>query len=79
MGKRADMLMDKYRQKADKMYGQGRVRTKLDEFGDLMDLVMDSFNEVSNNANNLIESMAGSRAALVARREDRHLSDQEKG
>ena len=79
MDKRAYMLMDEYREKADKMDGQGRVRTKLDEFGDLMGLVVGRFNEVSNDVNNLIESMAGSRAALVARREGRHLSDQEKG
>ena len=79
MDKRDYMLMDEYREKADKMDGQGRVRTKLEEFGDLMGLVVGRFNEVSNDVKNLIESMAGNRAALVARREGRHLSDQEKG
>ena len=54
MDKRAYMLMDEYREKADKMDGQGRVRTKLDEFGDLMGLVVGRFNEVSNDVNNLV-------------------------
>ena len=37
------------------------------------------FNEVSNDTNNLIEKMADSRVDKMARREGRHLSDQEKG
>ena len=31
------------------MEGQGRVRRKSDEFGDLMVLIVGRFNEVSNN------------------------------
>ena len=37
------------------------------------------FNEVSNDLNNLIEIMAESRVKLVARRDGRQLSDNEKG
>ena len=83
--RRAGALMDEYREKADKMdqllgeEGQGRVRRKLDQFGDLLGLVVGRFNEVSNDINNLIEIMADSRVNMVARRDGRHVSDQEKG
>ena len=59
--------------------GQGRVRRRLDQFGDLLGLVVGRFNEVSIDINNLIEKMADSRVDMMARREGRHLSDQEKG
>ena len=77
--------MDEYRAKADKMdqllgeEGQERVRRKLDQFGDLLGFVVGRFNEVSNDINNLIEIMADSRVNMVARRDGRHVSDQEKG
>ena len=79
---RADRLMGEYRDKADRMdqllglEEGGRVRRKLDQFGDLLGLVVGRFNEVSNDTNNLIDTMAESRVATVARREGRQLSDQ---
>ena len=55
------------------------MRRKLDQFGDLLGLVVGRFNEVSNDLNNLLDKMAESRVALVARRDGRELSDAEKG
>ena len=83
--RRAGALMEEYREKADGMdkllgeEGGGRVRRKLDQFGDLLGLVVGRFNEVSIDLNNLIENMAESRVNLVARRDGRQLSDNEKG
>ena len=82
---RAGKLMQEYREKADGMdqllgeEGGGRVRRKLDQFGDLVGLVVGRFNEVSNDLSNLVENMAESRVNLVARRDGRQLSDNEKG
>ena len=42
-------------------------------------MVVGRFNEVSIDLNNLVDKMADSRVALVARREGRELSDHEKG
>ena len=42
-------------------------------------MVVGRFNEVSNDLNNLVENMAESRVNLVARRDGRQLSDNEKG
>ena len=73
--RRAGTLMSEYRGKADTMdqllgeEGGGRVRRRLDQFGDLLGLVVGRFNEVSNDLNNLIDMMAESRVALVARKE----------
>ena len=55
------------------------MRRKLDQFGDLLGLVVGRFNEVSNDLNKLIEKMAKSRVNLVARSNCRKLSDNEKG
>ena len=83
--RRAEKLMDEYREKADNMdrllgeEGQGRVRRKLDQFGDLLGLVVGRFNEVSNDVNNLIDIMADSRVKMMARRDGRQISDKEKG
>ena len=83
--KRAGNLIEEYRGKADNMdlllgeEGQGRVRRKLDQFGDLLGLVVGRFNEVSNDVNNLIDVMADSRVKMMARREGRQISDKEKG
>ena len=77
--------MEEYRKKAGDMdlllgeEGQGRVRRRLDQFGQLNGLVVGRFNEVSNDLNNLIDQMADSRVDLVARREGRLLSEQERG
>ena len=56
--------MDEYRKKADNMDnllgegGQNRVRRRLDQFGQLMGLVVGQFNEVSEDTHKLIEQMA---------------------
>ena len=62
--RRVGTLMEDYRGKADGMdqllgeEGGGRVRRKLDQFGDLLGLVVGRFNEVSNDLSNLLQSMA---------------------
>ena len=43
------------------------------------EMVVGRFNEVSNDLNNLVEKKAESRVNLVARRDGRQLSDNEKG
>ena len=66
----------------DQLMGEdnnGRVRRKLDQFGDLLGLVVGRLKEVSNDLSNLMERMAESRVAMVARRDGRELSDHEKG
>ena len=66
----------------DQLLGEkdgGRVRRKLDQFGDLLVMVVGRFIEVSNDLSNLIEIMAESRVKLVARREGRQLSDNKNG
>ena len=83
--RRAGTLMEDYRGKADGMdkllgeEGGGRVRRKLDQFGDLLGLVVGRFNEVSNDLSNLLQSMAESRVNMIARRDGRQLSDHEQG
>ena len=86
--KRAVKLMGEYREKADKMdrligeesdNGQGRVRRQLDQFGELVGLVVGQFNEISNDTHQLIDEMAKSRVEKVARLEGRQISGHEKG
>ena len=86
MDKRADKLMGEYRDKAGKMdsllgdsTGHGRVRTHLDQFGELVGLVVGQFNEVSNDTHQLIDMMAKSRVEKIARLEGRQISESEKG
>ena len=55
------------------------MRRKLDQFGDLLGLVVGRFNEVSNDISNLLQSMAESRVNMVAGRDGRQLSDHEQG
>ena len=45
----------------------------------ILGLVVGRFKEVSNDLSNLMERMAESRVAMVARRDGRELSDHEKG
>ena len=66
--------MEEYREKADDMdtllgeEGQGIVRRRLDQFGVLVGLVVGQFNEASDDINMLLEQMADSRPALLARK-----------
>ena len=74
VNRRADLLMEEYRKKADEMdrllgeEGQGRVRRRLDEFGDLLGLVFGQFGEASDDVHQLVEHLADSRIALLTRR-----------
>ena len=85
VNRRADKLMDEYRNKANDMdnllgeEGQGRVRRKLDQFGMLVGIVVGQFNEASDDTHMLLDQMADSRVALVARRDGRQVSDTERG
>ena len=71
---RAKALMGEYRAKADRMDrllgegdGHGRVRRRLDEFGELIGLVSGVFNEASTDLLQLLDTMATSRVDAVAR------------
>ena len=85
VNRRSDKLMEEYRKKADNMDkilgegGQNRVRRRLDQFGQLVGLVVGQFNEVSDDTHKLLEHMADSRVNMVSRREGRQMSDQERG
>ena len=69
--RRADKLMEEYRKKAEYLdrligeQGQGRVRRRLDQFGDLVGIVVGQFNEVSGDIHMMLEQMADSRVAVV--------------
>ena len=77
--------MDDYRKKADQMdrllgeEGQGRVRRRLDEFGEILGLVIGQFGEASEDVHQLLEQLADSRVVLLARREGQQVSEQERG
>ena len=67
--------MAEYQAKADRMDtllgeagGGGRVRRRLDLFGELITVVVGKYNELSEGGHMLLEAMASSRAALVERR-----------
>ena len=73
--RRAGELMGEYQAKADRMDtllgeagGGGRVRRRLDLFGELITVVVGKYNELSEGGHMLLEAMASSRAALVERR-----------
>ena len=70
---RAGALMGEYRSKADVMdrllgaeEGEGRVRRRLDQFGELIGLVSGLFNEASQDFHQLLDVMAESRVQKVA-------------
>ena len=67
--------MGEYQSKADRMDtllgdggGGGRVRRRLDLFGELITVVVGKHNELSEGGHMLLEAMASSRAALLERR-----------
>ena len=73
--RRAGELMAEYQAKADRMDtllgdggGGGRVRRRLDLFGELITVVVGKHNELSEGGHMLLEAMASSRAALLERR-----------
>ena len=67
--------MEEYRGKADKVdrllgeeeEGRGRMRRRLDQFGELIGLVSGLFNEASNDTLMLLDAMATSRVTKLAR------------
>ena len=73
--RRAGELMEEYRGKADKVdrllgeeeEGRGRMRRRLDQFGELIGLVSGLFNEASNDTLMLLDAMATSRVTKLAR------------
>ena len=77
--------MEEYRKKAENMdrllgeEGQGRVRRRLDQFRELVGMVVGQFNEVSGDVHMLLEQLADSRMPVVGRRAGRQVSDQERG
>ena len=78
--------MDEYREKADRMDrllgredGNGRVRRRLDQFGDLIGLVFVQFNEGSEDVNMLLDKMADCRVNKVAHMKGKQKAEQEKG
>ena len=83
--RRAGQLMNEYRAKAERMdelLGQeGRIRQQLDQYGDLITIVVGKFNELSEGGHQLLEAIAESRVALTARRagEARQARSVEKG
>ena len=71
---RAGQLMGEYRKKAENMdrllgeeEGRGRVRRRLDQFGELIGLVSGLFNEASLDTLMLLDVMATSRVEKLAR------------
>ena len=74
MDARAGELMGEYRQKANSMDrllgaedGRGRVRRRLDDFNQLIGIVIGLFNEVSADTLAMLEALADSRVDKVAR------------
>lgn len=71
--KRAGLLMGEYRDKADRMdtllgEGEGRVRRQLDRYGQLVDIVVGKYLEMSEGGHMLLDAMASSRVARQERR-----------
>ena len=54
----------------------GRIRQQLDQYGDLITIVVGKFNELSEWGHKLLEAIAESRVALTARRQLTGLSGQ---
>ena len=71
---RAEEVIREYRRKVDRMDemlgeepGRGRVRARLEEFGEVIPIVSGLFNEANDATAALIEAMASSRVERVAR------------
>ena len=76
--------MGEYQKKADTMdrllgdeEGNGRMRRRLDEFGDLLTVVVRKYNELSDDGHFLLDAMAASRVGLVERQTGLHSLDSE--
>ena len=72
--RRGGLLMGEYRGKADRMdtllgeEGGGRVRRKLDQYGELVGIVVGKYLELSEGGHLLLEAMASSRLAMLERK-----------
>ena len=71
---RAEEVVREYRRKADRMDellgeepGRGRVRARLEEFGEVIPIVSGLFNEANDATAGLLEAMACSKVERVAR------------
>jgi hypothetical protein len=80
--RRAGELMEEYQDKADDMDamlgevdGGGPIRRQLDQYGELLTVVVGKFNELSSGGHDLLEAMACSRVAKVARASGLHSRD----
>ena len=78
--------MGEYQEKADTMdrllgevEGVGRMRRRLDEFGQLVSVVCGKYNELSDDGHFLLAAMAASRVEMVERRNGLHRLEKEKG
>ena len=82
--RRAAELMGEYQKKADTMdrllgdeEGNGRMRRRLNEFGDFLTVVVGKYNELSDDGHFLLDAMAASRVDLVERQTGLHSLDSE--
>ena len=73
--RRAGLLMGEYQAKADRMdtllgveEGGGRVRRQLDQYGDLVGIVVGKYLEISEGGHMLLDAMASSRVAKKERK-----------
>ena len=67
--RRAGQLMNEYRAKAERMdelLGQdGRIRQQLDQYGDLITIVVGKYNELSEGGHKILEAVAESKVAIA--------------
>ena len=77
--------MNEYRAKAERMDGmlgqERRIQQQLDQYDDLITIVVGKFDELSEGGHKLLEALAESRVAMTARRagEARQVRSVEKG
>jgi hypothetical protein len=71
---RAQLVVKEYQEKAETMdrllgeeEGRGRMRRRLDQFGELVTIVVGKFNELSDGGHFLLDTMAASRVAYEER------------
>ena len=72
--RRAEGVVKEYQGKADAMdrllgeeEGRGRMRRRLDQFGELITVVVGKFNELSDGGHFLLDAMSASRVAFEER------------
>ena len=64
----------------DELLGQqGRIRQQLDQYGDLITIVVGKFNELSEGGHQLLKAVAESRVAKMATRAEKSSAEQSNG